>query len=111
MDLRLETSERDGWTIVAAAGEIDISVAPMLRAELIGLIGGGVRRLVVDLTWTDFIDSTGLGVLIGSLKRIRSHDGEMALIITDPRVFKVFEITGLNQIFAIHATVELAVAS
>lgn len=96
--------------MVTASGEIDVATAPRLREQLIDLINSKHHRLVVDLSWVDFIDSTGLGVLIGALKRIRSHDGELALVIDDPRVLKVFDITGLDQIFAIHPTLDLAVA-
>lgn len=110
MDFRVEVTERDGWTVVAASGEIDVATAPRLREQLIDLIAAGRRQLVVDLSWVDFIDSTGLGVLIGALKRIRSHDGDFGLVIDDPRVLKVFDITGLDQVFRIHASLELAVA-
>jgi anti-sigma B factor antagonist len=111
MDFRLETTERDGCSVVSVTGELDVATAPRLREVLIGLITSGHHRLVVDLGWVDFIDSTGLGVLIGALKRLRSHDGRLDLVIDDPRVLKVFDITGLDQIFTIHPTVELAVSS
>lgn len=110
MDFRVEVTERDGWTVVSATGEIDVATAPRLREQLIDLIGTGHHRLLVDLGWVDFIDSTGLGVLIGALKRVRSHDGELRLVIDDPRVLKVFDITGLDQVFSIHPTQDLAVA-
>ncbi len=65
---------------------------------------------MVDLEGVDFLDSTGLGVLIGGLKRVRSHDGDLSLVCTEPRILKVFEITGLTKVFAIHDTVDAAVA-
>ena len=101
MDFRLEATEQDGWTVVSVAGEVDVATAPALRTRLIDLVADGCRRLVVDLAWVDFIDSTGLGVLIGTLKRIRSHDGEMVLVMDDPRVSRIFDITGLHQVFTI----------
>ena len=106
MDFRLEVTERDAWTIVVVSGEIDMATAPRLRERLIDLIGEGQHRIVVDMSWVEFIDSTGLGVLIGALKRIRSHEGDLRLVIEDRRVLKVFEITGLDQVFVIHPSVE-----
>lgn len=110
MDLRLDVSERDGWSVLAVHGEVDVATAPRLREQLISLVNGGHHRIVVDLDAVDFIDSTGLGVLIGALKRVRSHDGDMTLVCTEPRVLKVFEITGLLGVFGVHASVDAAVA-
>lgn len=109
MDFRLEVTERDGWTVVGVSGEVDVATAPGLRARLIDLINEGHHRLVVDLSWVDFIDSTGLGVLIGALKRVRSHDGALLLVVDDPRVRKLFDITGLDQVFTIHPSLHEAV--
>jgi anti-sigma B factor antagonist len=111
MDFRLEVTGQDGWTVVAVTGEVDVATAPGLRSRLIDLINEGHHRLVVDLSWVDFIDSTGLGVLIGALKRVRSHDGTLLLVVDDPRVHKLFAITGLDQVFDIHPSLTEAVGS
>ncbi|NLD76744.1 MAG: STAS domain-containing protein [Acidimicrobiales bacterium] len=108
MDFRLEVSERDAWSIVAVSGEIDVATSPRFRERLIELISTGNHRIVVDLRWVDFIDSTGLGVLIGALKRLRSHEGELRLVIDDPRVLKIFDITGLDQVFEIDSVLDTA---
>ena len=63
---------------------------------------------MVDLEKVEFLDSTGLGVLIGGMKRLRSTDGDLTLVCTQPRILRVFEITGLNRAFAIHDSVEQA---
>ena len=110
MDIGLEVSDRDGWTVLTVTGEVDVATAPRLREQLIGLVGRECYRIVVDLGAVDFIDSTGLGVLIGALKRVRSHDGDLMLICSQPRVLRVFEITGLDRVFAIHPSLDLAVA-
>ncbi|MGI8710473.1 MAG: STAS domain-containing protein [Acidimicrobiales bacterium] len=111
MDIRLDVSERDGWSVLAVGGEVDVATAPRLRQQLIALVNDGHHRIVVDLDAVDFIDSTGLGVLIGALKRVRTHDGDMALVCTDPRVLKVFEITGLLAVFAVHPSVDTAISA
>lgn len=110
MDLRLDVSEQDGWSVLQVGGEIDVATAPRLREQLLKLVNGQRYSIVVDLEDVDFIDSTGLGVLIGARKRVRLHDGDVKLICTEPRIVKVFEITGLDQVFQIHASLDDAVA-
>lgn len=110
MDLGLDVTHRNGWAILAVSGEVDVATAPRLRERLIGLVGDGHHHVVVDLEGVDFLDSTGLGVLVGALKRVRTHDGELALVCTQPRVLKVFEITGLTKVFPMHQSVDEAVA-
>ena len=110
MDLRIDVREQGDWSVVDAVGEIDVATAPRLREQLIALVGSGRYQIVVNLEGVDFIDSTGLGVLISGLKRVRTHDGAFALVCTEPRILKVFEITGLVAVFPVHESVELAVA-
>ena len=79
--------------------------------RLVGLVGEGRHRIVVDRPTADFIDSIGLGALVGGLKRARTHDGDLALVCTGPRILKVFEITGLTKVFAMYADVDQAVSA
>lgn len=109
MDLRLEVSERSGWSVVDVGGEIDVATAPRLREQLIALVNDQRYQIVVSLEAVDFIDSTGLGVLISGLKRVRTHGGRFALVCTEPRILKVFEITGLLAVFNVCGSVEEAV--
>lgn len=108
-DLGLEVSEHDGLTVLAVKGEVDVYTAPRLRERLVHLVSQGIRRIVVDLQGVDFLDSTGLGVLVGGLKRARSHDGDLYLTCAQPRVLKVFEITGLTKVFEIHDSLDALV--
>ncbi|HEY1635449.1 MAG TPA: STAS domain-containing protein [Acidimicrobiales bacterium] len=108
MDLGFEVDQRGRYTVLAVRGEVDVYTAPRLRERLIELVSQGSHQVVVDLEGVDFLDSTGLGVLVGGLKRLRSHDGDMILVCTQPRILKVFEITGLTKVFSIHDTVESA---
>lgn len=110
MDLGFETTTRDRWAVLSVRGEVDVCTAPRLRERLIELVSSGQRHIVVDLDGVDFLDSTGLGVLVGGLKRVRSQGGELALVCTRGPILKVFEITGLTKVFAIHDTVDAAVA-
>lgn len=106
IELGLEVSERGGWSVLSVSGEVDVATAPRLRERLVGLVGEGRTQIVVDLEQVDFIDSTGLGVLVGALKRVRTNDGDLALVCTGARILKVFEITGLTKVFAIHRSVD-----
>ena len=92
----------DGEWIVHVNGEVDVSTSPQVREELASLIDGGARRIVLDLRETSFIDSAGLGVLVGALKRLREErDGEIVLRgMLDP-VRRVFDITGLTNVFTV----------
>jgi anti-sigma B factor antagonist len=111
MDLGFEVEQRGTYTVLSVRGEVDVYTAPRLRERLIELVSQGSHQVVVDLEGVDFLDSTGLGVLVGGLKRLRSHDGDMILVCTQPRILKVFEITGLTKVFSIHDSVESATAA
>ncbi|MGN6252371.1 MAG: STAS domain-containing protein [Marmoricola sp.] len=102
MDLSLETRDVDGRTIVTVGGEIDVYTAPRLRDEISDLVGQGRHRLIIDMEKVDFLDSTGLGVLVGGLKKVRAHDGSMELICGQDRLLKIFRITGLAKVFTIY---------
>ena len=111
MDLSLSTRTEGGSTVVAVGGEIDVYTAPKLRETLIDLVSRGEHDLVVDMEGVDFLDSTGLGVLVGGLKRVRAHDGSLRLVCSQERILKIFRITGLTKVFPIHSSVEEAVAA
>jgi len=113
MDLGIDVDEsrsRTAHVVVAVRGEVDIATAPKLRETLVELASQGAQHVVVDLDGVDFLDSTGLGVLIGGMKRLRGLDGDLTLVCTQPRILKVFEITGLNRAFTIFESVDDAVA-
>ena len=110
IDLGLDVSERDGWAVLSVSGEVDVATAPRLREQLITLVNDGKVQIVVDLENVEFLDSTGLGVLVGALKRVRTSDGELALVCTEPRILKVFEITGLTKVFPMRRSIDEAVS-
>ena len=107
MEIEIGEQEVEGWTVVRASGEIDVATAPALRDRLTELVEGGVDRLVVDLEDVAFIDSTGLGVLVGAVRRARTApDGDVRLVCTNPRILKVFQATGLDEVFTIGTTLD-----
>ena len=110
MDLTLATREVDGRAVVAVGGEIDVYTAPKLRDCITELVGAGTYDIIVDLEAVEFLDSTGLGVLVGGLKKVRAHDGSLQLICNQERLLKIFRITGLAKVFTIHDSAEAAAA-
>jgi anti-sigma B factor antagonist len=100
-EFRISVRDDDGTANVTVEGEVDVATAPALRDELYRLIEQGASQIVVDLSGMDFIDSTGLGVLVGALKRAREGGGGIELRGLRPSARKVFEITGLSTAFTI----------
>jgi len=111
VDLKLGHYSKDGIEVVNVEGEIDLYTAPRLRELLIDLVGKNNYQLIVNLEKVGFLDSTGLGVLVGGLKRVRSHDGSLDLVCTQERILKIFRITGLTKVFGIYQTVDQAIAA
>ncbi|KRF14969.1 STAS domain-containing protein [Nocardioides sp. Soil796] len=111
MDLTLVTREVDGATIVAVEGEIDVYTAPKLRDKITELVADGSHHLIIDMEGVEFLDSTGLGVLVGGLKKVRAHDGSLQLVCNQDRLLKIFRITGLAKVFAIHASADAATSA
>ena len=112
MDLTLNVySDSPETTVIAVSGEIDVYTAPKLREKLVSLVDSGNYRLIVDMEGVEFLDSTGLGVLVGGLKRVRAHEGWIDLVSTQGRILRIFRITGLNKVFSIYDTVAQAAAA
>ncbi|HLH47295.1 MAG TPA: STAS domain-containing protein [Acidimicrobiales bacterium] len=112
MELGLEVDDsRSPYTVLTVKGEVDVYTAPRLREKLVELASQGKHQIVVDLEAVEFLDSTGLGVLVGGLKRLRSNDGDLSLVCTQSRILKVFEITGLTKVFTISGSVDDATAA
>jgi anti-sigma B factor antagonist len=95
-------------TIVTVKGEIDVFTSPKLRETLVELVEAGGLHVVFDLSEVDFLDSTGLGVLIGVYNRLRSRSGSMTLAGANDRVSNVFHVTQLTKIFVLHDSLEEA---
>ena len=91
----------EGAAIVTVTGEIDIYAAPAFKRDLLEAMTATSEGMIVDLSALEFIDSSGLGVLIGLLRRLNGQKRPLALIITNARIIKVFVITGLDKIFEI----------
>lgn len=111
VDLTVTRRQHEGRTILNLAGEIDVSTAPRLRDELSRVISEGSTDLIVDLSEVPFLDSTGLGVLVGRLKAVRLLDGDLVLTGAQERTLRNFRITGLDKVFHLYDSVDAALAA
>ena len=112
MLLEFHRSARDPWVVLAIFGELDMPGERLSQVGLgavVGEVAGGNNRLVLDLSAVDFIDSVGLGTVVGALRRVRAHDGDLILVCSEPRILRVFEMCDLDRVFEIHADVDSAV--
>lgn len=104
--LRAASGRRDGGQRARRSGR---GHSPPFRDALDAAVEGGDEPVVADLTGVTFIDSTGLGVLIGTRRRCLDAGRELRIVVADPRILKVFEITGLTDLFIIHPALEPAI--
>ena len=104
VDFSVDVVSHADRTVVVVAGELDAHTAPALQAELDPLSRQAGVAIVVDLTDVPFIDSTGLGILVTTLKHVREVGGSLDVVVVAPRVLKVFALTGLDVVIPLHAT-------
>jgi anti-sigma B factor antagonist len=97
--------------VLQVTGEVDAYTAPMLREQMRELSAKGAVHLIADLGQVDFLDSTGLGALVGGLKRLREAGGSLALVISTRRILRIFQITGLTKALAVQHSVADAISA
>ena len=98
MMLGITEQFRDKWVLLQISGEIDMATGPELRQRIVQYVQEGHLHIILDLAKVDFIDSTGLGVLIGGLKRARSHGGDLQCIGLSESLKEMFKLTGLDAV-------------
>lgn len=96
-----EESSGEGAHIILVRGEIHVSTAPEFAQRLTAAIESGKTRVVLDMAGVEFIDSTGLSVLLNGLRLVSQMHGRMALVTTNPTVLRLFHITNLDSTFEI----------
>jgi anti-sigma B factor antagonist len=97
--LSMQVAEQDGVCTLALVGELDMATAPEFRERLLGLFADGFRQVVIDLGELAYVDSVGLGVLVGGLKRYREAAGDLHLRRPQGQVSQVLDLTGVSQLF------------
>ena len=102
MNLDIQTHAVNQHTaVVAFAGEMDVYTTPRAKEVMLDLLEKGYYHLVVNLQRTDYLDSTALGVLVGTLKRVREQGGDLRLVAPTPRIRRLLEITRLVNVFPV----------
>ncbi|GAB4467221.1 MAG: anti-sigma factor antagonist BldG [Armatimonadaceae bacterium] len=101
-ELQIQTRTQYRVPILDLSGEIDSYNATRLRDTMVELVERGNPDLILNLTSVDYIDSTGLGAMVAGLKRARESDGMVHVICPNPSIYKIFQITSLNKVFAVH---------
>lgn len=105
IEIDLKTESKGDWTVVHIGGEIDLFTAPKLKEHIVDLVNDGKLKIAADLERVEFMDSTGLGVLVGALRRLKERDGTLALVAPQGPVLRVLDVTGLSKVFPIHESV------
>lgn len=108
-DLSIHVHAIDGMPVFELTGSLDLATSPAVRATLTDASERGDHRLIVDLHKVDFLDSTGLGALIGAQRRAREFEGEVRLVAKEGQILRLLRITGLLKVFAVYSTIEDAV--
>jgi len=107
--LRINTDAIDDQTVVCRlAGELDAYTAPDLRDTLEEHVRSGVAWIIVDLGQLRYLDSTGLGILVGAAKQCRQAGGDLAVACDRRNLLKIFQISGTQEILNVVADVEAA---
>lgn len=101
INIKSQLNESNSLWDVYLSGEIDVSTANEVKENLINLISKQSADINLDMTNLDYIDSTGLGALIGVLKRLKENDKDIYITNTKKNVRKIFNITGLDKIFKV----------
>ena len=110
-DLEITDYAVDARThVVEVAGQIDLYSAPELEEHTTRIIGGGAECVIVELSRVTFIDSTGLGVLVNAMKRMRAARAELLLVVTDYDIERLFKLTGLDNALHICRSLDEALA-
>lgn len=104
MDLQIAVRRNGDVAIIDLTGEVDAYTSARFREVMMDIIEDGGEKLVVSMAKVEYIDSSGLGALVGGLKRTSERNGRIILVCDRIQVRKVFEITGLEKVFPIYDT-------
>lgn len=108
--LDLSVERRDGHAVLHLTGELDVGGAPRVREALMAAIEAGERHVVVDCSGLDFLDSTGIGVLVAARTRARAAGGSLLLTGAPPALERLLAVTGVDSLFRLEPPGRPAVA-
>jgi len=111
LSINITTSHEGETVIFKLTGSLDLATSPSVRAALLEETGEGKKHdVIVDLTGLEFLDSTGLGALIGAQRRALEGGAEVRLVVTEGPIARLLNITGLVRVFGVYPSVEAALA-
>jgi anti-sigma B factor antagonist len=109
IDLKVGTEQfSDGTCVISVTGELDMYTSSRFEEQLLDAVEEGPPGVIVDLSGCEFIDSTALGILITANRRLGYPAKRLSLVVSDRNILKTFEMTGLDRVFAIEATLAAA---
>ena len=100
-DLDVKIRRMGDVPVVELSGDVDGYTCAKLRDAIIDLLEAGDCKVVISMAKVSYIDSSGLGTLVGGLRRINEHDGGLVLSGAGPQIRKVLSITGLSKVFSV----------
>ena len=111
MNFGIDVDRRADAVVLTPLGDLDLAATPAFRQTIIKVLADGDDRIVVRLSSVDFCDSTGLGALIGALKRVRAHGGELVVCSLSQPLIDLFVLCSLDRVFTLHDSPEAAIAA
>ena len=111
MELEVSSRREKDACVVSVSGEVDVYTSPSLKSALIAGAEEGCDLMVVDMGGVAFIDSSGLGVLVGALRRAREAGGELRVVCDKESIVKIFRITGLDRVFPLLSKLDQALGA
>ena len=110
--IRLQHEDRGGTAVVTVSGEVNIYTAPCLREMLMGFTGSGTGPvpLVVVMDEVTFLDSTGVGVLVGAMRAQETRGGDFGIVCSSEPVLRVLQTMGLLGRMGVRGSVDEALA-
>lgn len=109
--MQINVRNENNVPVVDLTGEVDAYTSARFREAIIELIESGAASLVINMERVEYIDSSGLGALVGGLKRASEREGKIVIVCSNPQIRKVFEITGLEKVFHLFTSEQDAVGS
>jgi len=109
-ELTVESAERDGWTVLSLKGDLDVYTAPRLKEAIAESVDRGGKLVAVDLSEVRFLDSTGLAVIVGGMKRVKENDGSLVLVAPNDQIRRILTITDLIKILQVRDSIESVVS-
>ena len=110
-DLELESRQSDDGASVVVRGEVDMATAPQLRDTLLGLVDGGATRIALDCRGLEFLDSSGIGELVGSYTTVTNRGGKLKLLHLPAKLNELLHVTQLITVFEVYENEQEAVKS